>query len=68
MACEHMRWMRFHYYYNWEWGPKKDFIKRTHPCLKPFEELPREEQLKDLSNVTLAIKDKTFYVKIAKET
>ena len=44
---EHERWMRFHYLYNWTWGPEKSAELRTHPCLVSYDILPEEERLKD---------------------
>jgi hypothetical protein len=31
----------------WTWGPRKDQVHRTHPCLKPYDQLPAEQQVKD---------------------
>lgn len=31
----------------WKYGPVKDPEKKEHPCMVPFEELPREQQAKD---------------------
>ncbi|MFM1891541.1 MAG: hypothetical protein RLZ44_618 [Pseudomonadota bacterium] len=31
----------------WLFGPVKDAEAKTHPCMVPFEELPRHQQLKD---------------------
>jgi len=31
----------------WVYGPVKDATAKTHPCLVPFGELPREQQAKD---------------------
>lgn len=31
----------------WKFGPVKDPIAKLHPCLVPFEDLPKEEQTKD---------------------
>ena len=31
----------------WVYGPLKDPIAKTHPCLVPFNELPQEQQAKD---------------------
>lgn len=44
---EHIRWCRYHYLNNWVLGEVKDKVKRTHPCLIPFEELSQEEKEKD---------------------
>lgn len=46
-ALEHQRWMRFHSLYNWRYGPIRDNAARIHPQMRPYEELTREEQLKD---------------------
>jgi excisionase family DNA binding protein len=32
----------------WRYGPVKDAEAKTHPCLVPWAELPREQKLKDL--------------------
>ena len=44
---EHERWRRFHLFYNWQYGEKKDAAKRTHPCLMEYEKLPDAEKKKD---------------------
>lgn len=44
---EHDRWMRFHCFYNWRWGERKDPLLRLHPCIAPFEQLSPEEQARD---------------------
>ena len=44
---EHERWRRFHYLNGWQYGEKRDDIARTHPLLRPFDELPEEEQKKN---------------------
>jgi hypothetical protein len=31
----------------WIYGPTKDIEHKTHPCMVPFEELPKYQQLKD---------------------
>ncbi|MCX8512311.1 MAG: RyR domain-containing protein, partial [Chthoniobacteraceae bacterium] len=45
--CEHQRWMGERIMDGWVYGPAKDPEKRTHPSLKPFDELSSEEQEKD---------------------
>ncbi len=42
LATEHERWSRFHVLNNWTYGPEKDAARRLHPCLRPYEDLPRE--------------------------
>lgn len=31
----------------WRYGPVKDPVKKTHPCYRPYGELPPEQQRKD---------------------
>jgi len=31
----------------WKHGPVKDPEKKEHPCLIPYDELPKEQQVKD---------------------
>ena len=52
---EHIRWCRFHYFYNWKFSDEKNNLLRTHPCLIPFSELSEGEQDKDRENVLMAI-------------
>ncbi|MDO4483704.1 MAG: ion channel [Clostridia bacterium] len=44
---EHDRWLRFHALHGWRYGPHKDALLRTHPCMVPFDELSEAEQAKD---------------------
>ena len=44
---EHERWMRFHLLNNWRYAPVRNNAGRCHPLLLPYEQLSREEQLKD---------------------
>lgn len=43
----HISWSRQKVEDGWRYGPVKDPAARTHPCLVPFNELPREQQAKD---------------------
>ncbi len=45
--CEHERWARFHLLLNWRLGDRKNERSRTHPCLRPYWELPEKERVKD---------------------
>ena len=45
--CEHERWMRFHLIHNWRCAAEKSEELRTHPSLRPYEQLPEEERVKD---------------------
>lgn len=31
----------------WKYGPNKDFERKEHPCLVPYNELPEIQQRKD---------------------
>lgn len=48
---EHVRWCRYHYIYNWKYGPKTDSAKRIHNCLIPYSKLSEEEKAKDFEAV-----------------
>ena len=43
----HENWMRTKIKQGWVYGPVKDFEKKTHPDLVPYDELPEVERLKD---------------------
>lgn len=43
----HDQWMAQKRADGWVHGPVKDAEKKTHPCLAPFEALPKEQQAKD---------------------
>lgn len=43
----HNNWMRQKLEDGWVYGAEKDAEAKTHPCLVPFDHLPREQQLKD---------------------
>lgn len=44
---EHLRWMRFHYLYNWRYAEKRDDTLRLHNCLVPYDELSDYDKVKD---------------------
>lgn len=45
---DHMRWLRFYIFYNWDYGPVRDDAARQHPMLRPYEELtPGQKQERD---------------------
>lgn len=46
-AESHASWMARKLSDGWVWGPTKDAGQKTHPCLKPYEELPEEQRKKD---------------------
>lgn len=45
--ASHERWALQKHSDGWVYGELKDAEKKTHPCLVPFAELPREQQAKD---------------------
>ncbi|MBP3700548.1 MAG: hypothetical protein J6I64_01530 [Lachnospiraceae bacterium] len=46
-SIEHVRWMRFHSFYNWTYDAVRDNEARRHPLMIPYEDLPYAEQRKD---------------------
>jgi hypothetical protein len=45
--ASHESWMLEKVRDGWVYGDVKDATARTHPCMRPFSELPREQQAKD---------------------
>jgi hypothetical protein len=43
----HEAWMRYRLDHGWRYGAVKDEWGKTHPCLKPYAELPEEQRVKD---------------------
>ena len=43
----HESWMKEKEEDGWLYGEKKDPDKREHPCMVPFDQLPKEQQAKD---------------------
>jgi len=43
----HERWMKHKAADGWVYGPVKDAILKTHPCMRPYSELPAEQRAKD---------------------
>lgn len=46
-SASHESWLRQKEADGWKYGPVKDADKKEHPCFVPYEELPREQQVKD---------------------
>lgn len=44
---QHESWMKHKLESGWVYGETKDEILKTHPCLVTYENLPKEQQLKD---------------------
>ncbi len=43
----HQNWLRFKKKDGWVYGEVKDIVKKTHPLMVPFSELPLEDKLRD---------------------
>ena len=42
---DHMRWLRFYTFYNWNYGPVRDDTARQHPMMCPYAELTPEQKV-----------------------
>jgi hypothetical protein len=45
--ASHENWMADKIAAGWKYGEEKDPEAKTHPCIVPFDELPKEQQAKD---------------------
>jgi hypothetical protein len=45
--ASHNNWMKEKLENGWRLGHVKDENEKTHPCILPFEDLPKEQQAKD---------------------
>lgn len=45
--ASHESWVRQKVADGWRYGETKDPGAKTHPCIVPFDQLPREQQAKD---------------------
>ena len=54
---EHIRWCRYHYINNWQYGQpengRKNKAKRIHADLVPYESLTEAEKDKDRENIRI---------------
>lgn len=46
-ASSHESWMEQKIDEGWVYGSEKDPEAKTHPCIKPYDELPMEQKIKD---------------------
>ena len=46
-SASHDSWLAEKDREGWVYGPVKDAEKKTHPCIVPFEDLPKDQQFKD---------------------
>lgn len=45
--ASHISWMKQKLDDGWKYGAEKNPDLKTHPCLVPFDQLPRDQQAKD---------------------
>ena len=45
--ASHVSWFEEKLAGGWKYGPEKNPDKKEHPCMVPFDELPKEQQAKD---------------------
>jgi hypothetical protein len=50
-VMEHSRWVSQKQSEGWAYGPIRDAVKKTHPCIVPWDELPEGEREKDRMTV-----------------
>lgn len=43
----HEEWLKVKLADGWTYGEVKDVEKKTHPCFRPYRELPRDQRVKD---------------------
>ena len=46
--AQHENWMRVKETEGWVYGEKKDSEAKTHPCMRPWHELPEAQRIKDI--------------------
>lgn len=46
-SAQHDAWLSHKRNDGWIYGPEKDPVKKTHPCIVPYNELPIEQRRKD---------------------
>ena len=51
----HESWSKFKKDHGWQYGPVKDELMKTHPCLVLYEDLPEAQQRKDCMFLAIII-------------
>ncbi|NOS83700.1 MAG: hypothetical protein HOP31_01040 [Ignavibacteria bacterium] len=46
-SAQHEAWLKDKDAEGWVYGPVKDPVKKEHPCMVPYDELPEEQKKKD---------------------
>ena len=49
----HNNWLKDKEADGWAYGEVKDPEKKTHPCMVPYDQLPKDQQVKDLLFLTV---------------
>jgi hypothetical protein len=50
----HEEWVARKYVAGWTWGPERDPVKKTHPCMVlNYDDVPLREQVKDAAWLTV---------------
>ncbi len=52
----HEMWAKTRIEQGWTYGPKRDDVKKEHPCLIPYNELPEEEKVYDRNSAVETLK------------
>lgn len=64
-SASHEAWLDEKSRAGWKYGPSKDPMQKTHPCCRPYRELPVEQRVKDY--IFASIVD-SMYTALQKET
>ncbi len=62
----HENWLKDKEADGWKYGPVKDPEKKEHPCFVPYDQLPKEQQVKDA--LFVAVVSGYFFESHAKES
>lgn len=46
-SAQHDSWSRKKFLEGWTYGPVKDEVRKKHPCLVPYDQLPEHQKTKD---------------------
>ena len=61
-GAQHIIWMEHKIREGWKYGPVKSELDKTHPCIMPFNKLPKEQQAKDfiVQRIVLVLSNTIF--------
>ncbi|MBY8279851.1 hypothetical protein KW516_19210 [Vibrio fluvialis] len=62
-AQMHENWMKDKEADGWVYGEVKDIAAKTHPCMLPYDQLPKEQQIKDRLFAVTVDTEKELYAK-----